>query len=80
MPIGIFYSDTAPIFPNIRIDTLPEALLAAGVGILLAPLALHLLNLWTQFCAIVTRICLGAESQQPIEYDKTAEKVMKVAM
>ena len=48
------------------IDSLTKALLAAGIGLMAAPLALHLLNLWTQLCAIITRICLGAESTQPL--------------
>ena len=59
------------------VDTLPEAIVAATLGVLLAPIALHVVNLFAHFSGLVTAICLGQEVESvedAIEILKSAEK------
>ena len=43
------------------VDTLNEALLFSALGVLMLPIALHLLSAWANFCALIVKVCLGEE-------------------
>ncbi len=50
------------VFPGVIITSMRQALVAASVGVLLAPIAARVLNLWAHFCGTLTRIFLSTES------------------
>lgn len=61
--------------PGYTITTLNEALFMSVIGVLLAPIALALLNGWAAFCGLVVKVCLGA-AEEPADHSPFGQRVL----